>query len=222
MYYFDEFFYDFKKNIYKKRDRKMRVVDRFLLGLSAILAFVSLMLFEVKSLNLLEINKILYIVLIAVFSLVAVIIYIYLLVKIRKENKDFDFTEFHKANVTDKIINLLKSEKYCFYNVKKIDWLILSGNKKLNEKSLFYSSLTFLKSLGSWFLPLLTLALGIIVQKFSNEQLVYYIVILIMGLAIFSWVVILLTPIIEYLSCPNKKCLEYLLGELEFIKTDIL
>lgn len=59
MYYFDEFFMIFKKNIYKKRDRKMRIADRFLLGLSAILAFVSLMLFELKSLNLLEINRIL-------------------------------------------------------------------------------------------------------------------------------------------------------------------
>lgn len=221
MFYFEEFLYDFKKSIYKNRNRKMGIFDKLLLGLSAILAFATLMIFELKSLKMIEINKVLYIVLLVVFSVIAITIYLYLLIKIRKGNKKFDFLEFHKNNVTDKIINLLNNKKYKFCNPEKIDWLILCCNRKLREKSLFNKSMVALKSLGSWFLPLLTLALGIIVQNFSTEELVYYIVILVMGLAILCWIIIMFTPVIEYLSCPNKKCLEYLLGELEFIKTDL-
>lgn len=131
------------------------------------------------------------------------------------------FFKLHKENVTDRIIELLKCKQYDFYNVNKINWLIDCCNKKLSEKSDFNKSISALKTLNSWFLPLLTLALGIVVQKFSDEELIYYIAIIIIGFAILCMFSIMLTPVIEYFNCPNKKCLEYLLGELEFIKTDL-
>lgn len=143
------------------------------------------------------------------------------MIKICKENKKIDFVKLHKENVTDKLIELLKHKQYSFYNVNKIDWLINCCNKQLSEKSDFNKSLSALKSLSSWFLPLFTLALGIVVQKFSDEELLYYIAIIVIGFVLLCLFSIMLTPVIEYFNCPNKKCLEYLLGELEFIKTDL-
>ncbi len=220
MFYFDEFFYEFKKNIFKYRSRKMNVIDGTLFVLTIIFALASLVIFELKSLKVININKTLYIALLVIFVTIAIIVYISLLIKISKENKDINFIEFHKENVTDKIIELLKSEQYGFYNVNKLDWLMNCCCKKLSEKNDFNKSLNALKSLGSWFLPLFTLALGIIVQKFSDEELIYYIAIIVIGAAILYLFSIMFIPVIEYFNCPNKKSLEYLLGELEFIKTN--
>lgn len=218
MFYFERFFYEFKKEIFKNRSRKMNIVDGILLALTIILGLVALVLFELKSLKIINISVALFVI---ILLLLAIIFYTILMIKISKENKKIDFVKLHKENVTDRIIELLKRKQYDFYNVNKIDWLIDCCNKKLSEKSDFNKSLSTLKSLRSWFLPLLTLALGIVVQKFSDEELIYYIAIIIIGFTILCMFSIMLKPVIEYFNCPNKKCLEYLLGELEFIKTDL-
>lgn len=188
------------------------------LTLTIILGLAALVLFELKSLKFINIRVALFVI---ILLLLAVAFYTILMIKISKENKKIDFFKLHKENVTDRIIELLKCKQYDFYNVNKINWLIDCCNKKLSEKSDFNKSISALKTLNSWFLPLLTLALGIVVQKFSDEELIYYIAIIIIGFAILCMFSIMLTPVIEYFNCPNKKCLEYLLGELEFIKTDL-
>lgn len=218
MFYFERFFYEFKKEIFKNRGRKINIVDGTLLALTIILGLAALALFELKSLKIIDISVALFVM---ILLLLAVIFYTILMIKISKENKKIDFVKLHKENVTNRIIELLKHKQYDFYNVNKIEWLIDCCDKKLSEKSDFNKALSPLKSLNSWFLPLFTLALGIIVQKFSDEELIYYIAIIVMGFAILCMFSIMLTPIIEYFNCPNKKCLEYLLGELEFIKTDL-
>lgn len=218
MFYFERFFYEFKKEIFKNRGRKMNIVDGTLLALTIILGLAALALFELKSLKIINISVALFVI---ILLLLAVVFYTILMIKISKENKKIDFVKLHKENVTNRIIELLKHKQYDFYNVNKIEWLIDCCDKKLSEKSDFNKALSPLKSLNSWFLPLFTLALGIIVQKFSDEELIYYIAIIVMGFAILCMFSIMLTPIIEYFNCPNKKCLEYLLGELEFIKTDL-
>lgn len=218
MFYFERFFYDFKKDIFKNRNRKMNIVDGILLALTIIFGLVALVLFELKSLKIISISVALFVIILLLLSFT---LYIILLIKISNENKKIDFVKLHRDNVTDKIIELLKSKQYGFYNLNKMDWLINCCNKKLSKKSDFNKSLNTLKSLSSWFLPLLTLALGIVVQKFSDEELIYYIAIIIIGFAMFCMFSIMLTPVIEYFNFPNKKCLEYLLGELEFIKTDL-
>lgn len=196
----------------------MNIVDGTLLALTIILGLAALALFELKSLKIINISVALFVI---ILLLLAVVFYTILMIKISKENKKIDFVKLHKENVTNRIIELLKHKQYDFYNVNKIEWLIDCCDKKLSEKSDFNKALSPLKSLNSWFLPLFTLALGIIVQKFSDEELIYYIAIIVMGFAILCMFSIMLTPIIEYFNCPNKKCLEYLLGELEFIKTDL-
>lgn len=218
MFYFERFFDEFKKEIFKNRSRKMNIVDGILLTLTIILGLAALVLFELKSLKFINIRVALFVI---ILLLLAVAFYTILMIKISKENKKIDFFKLHKENVTDRIIELLKCKQYDFYNVNKINWLIDCCNKKLSEKSDFNKSISALKTLNSWFLPLLTLALGIVVQKFSDEELIYYIAIIIIGFAILCMFSIMLTPVIEYFNCPNKKCLEYLLGELEFIKTDL-
>lgn len=218
MFYFERFFDEFKKEIFKNRSRKMNIVDGTLLTLTIILGLAALVLFELKSLKFINIRVALFVI---ILLLLAVAFYTILMIKISKENKKIDFLKLHKENVTDRIIELLKRKQYDFYNVNKINWLIDCCNKKLSEKSDFNKSISALKTLNSWFLPLLTLALGIVVQKFSDEELIYYIAIIIIGFAILCMFSIMLTPVIEYFNCPNKKCLEYLLGELEFIKTDL-
>lgn len=218
MFYFERFFYEFKKEIFKNRGRKMNIVDGTLLALTIILGLAALALFELKSLKIINISVALFVI---ILLLLAVIFYTILMIKISKKNKKIDIVKLHKENVTNRTIELLKHKQYDFYNVNKIEWLIDCCDKKLSEKSDFNKALSHLKSLNSWFLPLFTLALGIIVQKFSDEELIYYIAIIVMGFAILCMFSIMLTPIIEYFNCPNKKCLEYLLGELEFIKTDL-
>ncbi len=218
MFYFERFFDEFKKEIFKNRSRKMNIVDGILLTLTIILGLAALVLFELKSLKFINIRVTLFVI---ILLLLAVAFYTILMIKISKENKKIDFFKLHKENVTDRIIELLKCKQYDFYNVNKINWLIDCCNKKLSEKSDFNKSISALKTLNSWFLPLLTLALGIVVQKFSDEELIYYIAIIIIGFAILCMFSIMLTPVIEYFNCPNKNCLEYLLGELEFIKTDL-
>lgn len=218
MFYFERFFDEFKKEIFKNRSKKMNIVDGILLTLTIILGLAALVLFELKSLKFINIRVALFVI---ILLLLAVAFYTILMIKISKENKKIDFFKLHKENVTDRIIELLKCKQYDFYNVNKINWLIDCCNKKLSEKSDFNKSISALKTLNSWFLPLLTLALGIVVQKFSDEELIYYIAIIIIGFAILCMFSIMLTPVIEYFNCPNKKCLEYLLGELEFIKTDL-
>lgn len=221
MFYFDEFFYEFKKSIFKNRSRKMNIIDGTILALTVILVLVALVLFELKSLKIINIDKTLYAILLMVCIVISIIFYLILMLKISKENKNIDFSKLHKNNVTDKIIELLKCEKYSFYNIDKVNWLINCCNKKSSEKNDFNKSLITLKSLSSWFLPLFTLALGIVVQKFSNEELIYYIAIIVMGFVVLCMFSIMMIPVIEYFKCPNKKCLEYLVGELEFIKTDL-
>ncbi len=218
MFYFEKFFYDFKKDIFKNRSRKLNIIDGILLALTIVLGLTALVLFELKSLKFISFSVTIFVIILLLFS---VAFYIILMIKISKENKKIDFIQLHKANVTDKIIELLKREQYGFYNENKLDWLMDCCCKKLSEKSDFNKSLNALKSLGSWFLPLFTLALGIIVQKFSDEELIYYIAIIVIGFAILYLFSIMLIPVTEYFNCPNKKCLEYLLGELEFIKTDL-
>ncbi|MCH5320540.1 MAG: hypothetical protein J1E36_02175 [Eubacterium sp.] len=218
MFYFDKFFYDFKKEIYKNRNRKMNIVDILLLTITIVLGLAALILFELKSFKIINTGVSILVVFLLIFSEV---FYVILMIKISKENKKIDFLKLHKENVTDKIIVLLKNKQYEFYNIEKVNWLISCCNKKLNEKNDFNKCLSVLKTLGSWFLPLLTLAIGIVVQKFSNEELIYYIAMIIIGFFILFLFLIMLIPVIDYFNSPNKKCLECLLGELEFIKTNI-
>lgn len=221
MFYFYEIFYDFKNNIYKNKNRKLHVIDKLFLVLTIALGLVAFALFELKSLEIISIHQKLYHILLIICITFSIIFYLMLLLKISKDNKKIDFIKLHKENVTDKIIELLNCEQYNCYNVNKIDWLIDCCNKVLNEKSDFAKALNTLKSLSSLFLPLLTLALGIIIQKFSNEELIYYIAIIGIGFILFCICSIMLIPIIEHFSYPNKKCFECLLGELEFIKTEL-
>ncbi len=218
MYYFNEFLYEFKKNIYKYRNRKMLVVDKVLLITSIIMIVAALVLFELQQLKFINIKSELYNFLFLLFLASFFVLYIILIIKIKKENKKIDFLKEHRQNVTNKIIALLKDEKYDFYNMDKINWLIECCNQKLDDSN-FIRFISILKTLGSVFIPLITLAIGIIVQRFSNEELIYYIAIMIIGFGFLCFIFIALIPIIDIVFRPDKNCLEFLIGELKFIKT---
>lgn len=46
MFYFERFFYEFKKEIFKNRGRKINIVDGTLLALTIILGLAALALFD--------------------------------------------------------------------------------------------------------------------------------------------------------------------------------
>lgn len=153
------------------------------------------------------------------FVVLAIILYILLLCKIKRENKSINFLELHKNKVTDKIIELLFSEKYKDY-LENIEWMIECCNRKLNKRSTYDDFIALVKYLIGLVLPLITLALGILVKDFSVEDLFYYFAILFIGFILLSLFSSVLIPLARYIDFPDKKCLEYLKEELEFIKSN--
>lgn len=88
MFYFERFFDEFKKEIFKNRSRKMNIVDGILLTLTIILGLAALVLFELKSLKFINIRVALFVI---ILLLLAVAFYTILMIKISKENKKIDF-----------------------------------------------------------------------------------------------------------------------------------
>lgn len=218
MFYFDEFFQDFKREVYKNRNIKMKCFNIVLLSMAIALIVAALVIFELIGFKVIVINC-LNIGLMVSFVVLAIILYILLLCKIKRENKSINFLELHKNKVTDKIIELLFSEKYKDY-LENIEWMIECCNRKLNKRSTYDDFIALVKYLIGLVLPLITLALGILVKDFSVEDLFYYFALLFIGfilLSLFSSVLILLA---RYIDFPDKKCLEYLKEELEFIKSN--
>lgn len=218
MFYFDEFFQDFKREIYKNRNIKMKCFNIVLLSMAIALIVAALVIFELIGFKVIVINC-LNIGLMVSFVVLAIILYILLLCKIKRENKSINFLELHKNKVTDKIIELLFSEKYKDY-LENIEWMIECCNRKLNKRSTYDDFIALVKYLIGLVLPLITLALGILVKDFSVEDLFYYFAILFIGFILLSLFSSVLIPLARYIDFPDKKCLEYLKEELEFIKSN--
>lgn len=218
MFYFDEFFQDFKREVYKNRNIKMKCFNIVLLSMAIALIVAALVIFELIGFKVIVINC-LNIGLMVSFVVLAIILYILLLCKIKRENKSINFLELHKNKVTDKIIELLFSEKYKDY-LENIEWMIECCNRKLNKRSTYDDFIALVKYLIGLVLPLITLALGILVKDFSVEDLFYYFALLFIGFILLSLFSSVLIPLARYIDFPDKKCLEYLKEELEFIKSN--
>lgn len=214
---FYSFFNDFKNDIYKSRGRKFEKDEKVLFIIFSVFAAIyvlqSILFLFIKALSTSKI----YFASMLIVIVLGGIDYYFLERKVKKNTSKY-FNQ-HKETVTDAVVQLLKSKKYNFYSNKKVSWLIDCCNKQKSNNN--YSKFVYsLKSISNIVLPIITLFIGAALGNLDTETMIYLFVIALSIIIIGIVIYLFINPIFSFILFPDKECIDYLIDELEYIKTE--
>lgn len=211
MFYY--FFENYKENIYKTSQRKLKWFE-VLLIISPFLSYIYFLFSVVTKSN--EINKIVSLVFIVVFT---ISLYIYSKIRIKRRGKQL--SDYYRKNRIGKLEELLKSNDYNLYSLGSIDWLILCCDRKIDEHTSFKGINDLKTLLSTTFFPVFTLCLGSIIKDANADEIAYFIIAF--AIVIFCMFIVYesIKPVLTFIIFPEKNIVEYLRDELEYIKTQL-
>lgn len=129
--------------------------------------------------------------------------------------------ENYKRKHINELIKLLKRSQYNLYSQEGIEWLLSCCNNKLSqvEESKIFKSLKAFLITAVY--PVITLMLGVLLNKIPVEQIKHYVAITILVLICFYGMFLAISPFLSFLFFSEKMPLQYLQEDLEYIKSQI-
>lgn len=218
MFLFNSFFNDFKNSIYKNRGRKFEPEEKILFIIFSVFTGIyilqSILFLFIKVLSTSKI----YLASMLIIIVFGGVDYYFLAQKVKKNTSKY--INQHKEIITDAIVQLLKNPKYNFYSNKKVDWLIDCCNEKKNNNN-FSKFIYSLKSISNIVLPIITLFIGAALGNLDTETMIYLFVIVLLIIVICIVIYLFINPIFSFILFPDKECIDYLVDELKYIKTEL-
>ena len=219
MILFDSFYKEFKDTVYKERGRSFRKSEIVILAFSAVFLLTAIVMYVIKhDFNVNISNPMVYDATTFASFILFVVFYFVLLTVMYKYNKKTNFEQENDEAIIKKCKALLIKEKY---NSKdKIEWLLSCCEKRL----IYYSSNKISSVINvaiKMVLPFFTLFVGVVLERSSNEELIFL-------LASFSILLVILilcgvgiVSITDSISLSKNNCIRLLIQCLEYLKTDI-
>lgn len=209
MFYY--FFEEYKKKVYKESLTKLKWYEVVMIGF---LILVLLLLILSSALNW-SIAIIISLIILLLMALIIMVVY-----SNKKFTRNLDaLLNKYKNQRIDPLIKLL--EKFSLHNNNGIDWLIDCCEGKKNTNDFADTS----KSIQNIFLtivcPLVTLSIGIILKENSADEIISFIIFIIVLFFAVAFFIFFIKPNLSFLLYPDRNIVNYLENDLKYLKTQL-
>lgn len=134
-----------------------------------------------------------------------------------EKTQDMRMREYQEKKLHP-LIKLLKDDKFSFYSVNKVEWLISCCEVQLEREKNPFKNLP--DSFFKWVFPIITMFLGAHLDNLARDAATATAILFTLSLL---WMIVyllknLVSGVIDYLLFPNRKVLLFLKSELKYIR----
>lgn len=153
----------------------------------------------------------------AIFAITIIILIIFYIANSKYLKRTFDDRlQVYQEKGLERLIGLLKNEKYGFVSPEQIEWLISSCKERLRMEKNPFSG--FSDSFFKFVFPCVTLLIGALLNTISMDHVIV-ICTLVFAIWLTGFIVKdIVVELRDMFFCPNRKVLISLKTELEYIK----
>lgn len=209
---FYHFFEEYKEEIYKGLQRKLKWYEVLLLALT----IICLLLFLLG--NILHWATVLEVILISLPIMIIAGECIFLNQYRKKNRKDL------LADYKEKSVKLLcnQLEEYKLYTDDGIDWLIDCCKEERDKNQQLILWPTMKNAFMGIIYPLITLSLGLALKDSTSNEIISFLAELIAAFLIGSIVILFAKSVVLFMLFPDRDVVNHLESELKYIKTGLV